>query len=311
MDSLVLHLPLRIRNRVKTESYFYINLNTYRNAPFHELSDMKIKFAEMVKDQLVLVPQYEWVTFKYILFPGSAREMDTNNICSIVDKFFCDAFVKARKLPDDNYKYLRATEFAFGEIDRNNPRVELHITGEPRKEIMQLQALLDHSDFMEALDAHVRKHFPIPEGTVPNIDITAGRGDKGYSAVVTYASENDTQPKPSAETSALAASLREQGNSMARVGQAALPASVTKEPAATSPAAPVTAAQESSNHDVAHGGGALATTPEPAPKAMGGETITDPAPKADAVFQKSEVVEETPAQEAKPAVQPLFNFGKS
>lgn len=292
MQPLVLHLPLRIRNRVKTESYFYINMNEYRNAPFHELSDMKIKFAEMVRDQIAPLPQFDWVEFEYILFPGSAREIDTNNICSIVDKFFCDAFVKAQKLPDDNYKYLRKSIFRFGEIDRNNARVELHITGQIRSQQVQLQALLDHNDFMAALDAYVRKAFPIPEGTTPSIDITAGRGDKGYSAVVSYASEGDTQPAPAAATSAIAASLREQGNSTARAGQPALPPAAEK---ALSEPVPVKAET------------VAAVVAEPAPKAMGGETISDPAPKADAVFTKPEVVqEEAPT---KPAVQPLFNFG--
>ena len=253
MQPLVLHLPLRIRNRVKTESYFYLNMNEYRNAPYHELSDMKIKFSEAVQDQIAPLPQFDWVEFDYILFPGSAREIDTNNVCSIVDKFFCDAFVKAGKLPDDNYKYLRKSTFRFGEIDRNNARVELHITGEIRSQQVQLQALLDHNDFMAALDAYVRKAFPIPEGTTPSIDITAGRGDKGYSAVVSYASEGDTQPAASAATSAIAASLREQGNSVARAGQPALPPTAEKALSEPAPAKPETVA-------------------EPAPKAMGGET---------------------------------------
>lgn len=302
MEPLVLYLPLRIRNRVKTESYFYINMNEYRNAPYHELSDMKIKFAEAVQDQIAPLPQFEWVHFEYILFPGSAREMDTNNICSIVDKFFCDAFVKAQKIPDDNYKYLRKTIFRIGEIDRNNPRVELHITGELRSKQVQLQALLDHNDFMAALDAYVRKAFPIPEGTTPTIDITAGRGEKGYSAVVSYASEGDTQPAPTAGTSAIAASLREQGNSVARAGQPALPPAAEKPVSEVAPAKP-----ETPSETVARVG------MEPAPKAMGGDTITDPAPKADSIFNKPEVVTETVAPaaevEAKPAVQPLFNFG--
>ena len=290
MVPLVLNLPLRIRNRVKTESYFYLNMNEYRNASFHELSDMKIKFAEMVKDQIALCPQFDWVEFRYVLFPGSAREMDTNNICSIVDKFFCDAFVKAGKLFDDNYKYLRRSVFEFGEIDRKHPRVELHITGQTKEKQMQLQALLDHNDFMEALDAHVRKTFPVPEGTTPNIDITAGRGDKGYSAVVTYASATDTQPTPSAATAALSQSLKEQGNSTQRVSDTPIDLTASKAPASK----PVT---------------------EPAPAAMSGEAI--PAePKADSVFAKPEVVTEAEVvtegeaeAEAKPAVKPLFNFG--
>ena len=295
MTPLVLNLPLRIRNRVKTESYWYLNLNEYRNAPYHELSDMKIKFAEMVQNQIAQCPEFEWVEFHYILFPGTAREMDTNNICSVVDKFFCDAFVKAGKLFDDNYKYLRNSSFKFGAIDRNNPRVELHITGEPRKEQMQLQALLDHNDFMAALDAYVRKAFPVPEGTTPTIDITAGRGDKGYSAVVSYASGGDDQPKPSAATAALSQSLKEQGNSTNRTSATPLDLTASKE--ATSERVTETVTEPVS---------------EPAPKAMGG-TAALVEEKADAVFNKPEVVQEAEAPkaeaEAAPAVKPLFNFG--
>lgn len=295
---LVLNLPLRIRNRVKTESYFYLNMNAYRNAPFHELSDMKIKFAEMVQNQIAMCPKFEWVEFKYILFPGTAREMDTNNICSIVDKFFCDAFVKAGKLFDDNYKYLRKSSFEFGEIDRKHPRVELHITGQEKEEQMQLQALLDHNDFMEALDAHVRKTFPVPEGTTPQIDITAGRGDKGYSAVVTYASATDTQPAPSAATASLAQSLKEQGNSTNRTSATPLDLTASKAPVSEPVTEDVPARKE--------------PAAEPALAAMSGEVI--PAePKADSVFTKPEVVTEAETvdaeAEAKPAVKPLFNFG--
>lgn len=275
MQSLVLNLPLRIRNRVKTESYFYLNMNTYRNAPFHELSDMKIKFAELVQNQIATCPQFNWVTFKYIHFPGSAREVDTNNVCSIVDKFFCDAFVKAGKLEDDNRKFLRGTEFLPGEIDRNNPRIELHITGELKENQMQLQALLDHNDFMQALDAHVRKTFPVPEGTTPSIDITAGRGDKGYSAVVTYASAGDTQPAPSAAVAALSQSLKEQGNSTQRVSAEPLNLGASK--AASVEAAAVSAA------------------------------VSEPAPEA---MEPSEPEAETATEQpANAGPKPLFNFG--
>lgn len=166
---------------------------------------------------------------------------------------------------------------------------------------MQLQALLDHNDFMAALDAYVRKEFPIPEGTMPQIDITAGRGDKGYSAVVSYASATDTQPAPSAATAALSQSLKEQGNSTQRTGQNPLPATAQTEPA-QAPAAEPAKAPEAVSQPVQ----------EPKPAAMSGDTI--PAePKADSIFAKPEVVEQTaqpePEAEAKPAVQPLFNFG--
>lgn len=283
MDKLVLNLPLRIRNRVRTESYFYLNLNTYRNASFHELSDMKVKFSELIQNQLIPIKPYKWAEFEFILFPGSRREMDLSNICSVVDKFFCDAFVKAGKLEDDNYNFLRGIKYSFGEVDKNNPRVEVHIKGEPRKEEpMQLQALLDHSDFMEALDAYVRKQFPIPEGTVPQIDITAGRGDKGYSAVVSYASASDTQEAPKAATAQMAASLKAQGNSMNRLENDPMPKTMSK--AETKP------------------------VEEPAPAAMSGAKIEDSKPKADELFQRGEIVQDEPEKEES-KTRPLFNFG--
>ena len=298
--SLVLDLPLRIllshkrkkkENGDKIPNYFYINLNEYRNANFFTLNNAKVKFKEIIQNQLDKLPYFEWVELEYILRPGSAKDMDTMNICSIADKFFSDALVESGKLPDDNYRYLRSVRSSCGPIDRENPRVEVILTGEFRKEQpVQLQALLDHNDFMEALDAHVRKTFPVPEGTTPNIDITAGRGDKGYSAVVTYASSTDTQPAPSAATAQIAASLKAEGNSMARLDQPALP-DVTKKEEAPGPVESLPAATVPAEQPAAQPVEDVTPSAEPAPSTSTTSLFgTKPAPAAE---------------EAKP----LFNIG--
>ncbi len=202
-------LPLIVQTGVKETTTFSLNLNEYRNAHYLTLNNAKIAFKAAVKHLIQSLPVFDWVEFEYIFFPGSAREMDTANFASIVDKFFSDAFVEFGKIPDDNYKYLRKKTEYFGAIDRINPRMDVIISGSIKEEKMQLQALLNHDDFIAALNAYVRATFPIPEGTTPEIDITAGRGGKGYSAVVTYGSTGDTNVAPSAELTTLAATAEE------------------------------------------------------------------------------------------------------
>lgn len=84
---------------------FQLNMNTYRNAHYHELSDAKINF----KDQLLLTyPELRKIKahqlkVSYIIFPHNTGLFDTQNIISVVDKFFLDALVTAETIPDDNY----------------------------------------------------------------------------------------------------------------------------------------------------------------------------------------------------------------
>lgn len=106
-----------------------LNLNYYRNAHFQILNKMKIAFADQIKDQLSNLPVYKTINLQYILYPKTKRLCDVANICSIVDKFFCDALVSAKKLEDDNYTYLSKVSYEFGEVDKDNPRVTVIIDG--------------------------------------------------------------------------------------------------------------------------------------------------------------------------------------
>ena len=106
---------------------FYLNMNAYRNAPYHTLSDAKNDYYELIKPSLVGIPQLVQIRLSYILYTRNAQLCDTTNITSIVNKFFLDSLVKAEIIPDDNYNHVLNTADGFGGIDKNNPRVEIII----------------------------------------------------------------------------------------------------------------------------------------------------------------------------------------
>ena len=328
MEKFILNLPLKIflghkrkkkANGEKVDKHFYINLNQYRNADFFTLNKAKALFKEMVQDQINQLPAFEWVTMKYILFPGSYREMDTNNVCSIAEKFFSDALVESGKLEDDNYQFLKETTFSFGEVNPQNPRVELHLSGPRKEEKMDMQVNLTNEDFMEAMHFYVKAKLPmIPAGVVPDIAITAGRGEKGYTAVVTFDLNAKavvlTGPvKRSADP--MQESLKEQGNVMNRLGEDMMP----KAQPVTSDAPKELA--EAVTHVITDGpeGQTDAGVDEPANQP---ETVAEPEKKADSgstsgsLFaskvddvKAEKAAEIGGAKEEPKKSKPLFEFG--
>lgn len=117
--------PLRIvRPHAKD---FILNLNDYRNTHFRTLNDMKIKYKRLVKDQIKLLPVFERIRLTYVLYPKTRRLTDISNVCSVHDKFFCDALSELGRLKDDNYLYLPEVNYRMGEVDKLNPRVDIYI----------------------------------------------------------------------------------------------------------------------------------------------------------------------------------------
>lgn len=127
MHKLILPLSVDVSTK-KKDKKFILNLNNYRNTHYFTLNKAKIVFKEVMEDQIKLLPALDRVRIHYWLYPGSKREMDVSNVCSVQDKFLCDAIVEHNKMVDDNYKFLPGVAFDFGEVDPNNPRVEAHIT---------------------------------------------------------------------------------------------------------------------------------------------------------------------------------------
>lgn len=125
MTSYIIVSPLRVA-QTKTKD-FLLNMNVYRNSHFRVLNNMKIKYKAVMHDEIKQLPKFNRITLVYTLFPKTKRLCDVSNVCCIVDKFFSDALVEAGKLEDDNYLFLNHITYVFGEVDKNNPRVEITI----------------------------------------------------------------------------------------------------------------------------------------------------------------------------------------
>jgi hypothetical protein len=221
----VIYLPLYIP--VSKKMNFAVNLNQYRNAHFHVLNKAKVVFGQMIHNQIKNLPEFERIEIEYILFPGSARIMDINNICCIADKFFCDTLVEEGKLPDDNFNHLVKTTMSYGKIDSKNPRVEAHITGTRKKE-QPMQIVLTQNEIEEAIKLYVAQTISIASGQDFNIDLRAGRGPEGFTATL----EVQTVPRTSHRTNEdmLRTALQIEGNTMDRIEIKALPEAALKAP---------------------------------------------------------------------------------
>lgn len=117
--------PLRIVRPVAKN--YILNLNVYTGTHYQTLNNMKIKYKNLVKDQIKDLPAFQKVRLTYVLYPQTKHLTDISNVCSVHDKFFCDALTEFGKLPEDNYLHLPEVNYRMGEVNKLNPRVEIYI----------------------------------------------------------------------------------------------------------------------------------------------------------------------------------------
>lgn len=117
--------PLHLQ-QTKTKK-FLIGVNAYKIAHHRTLSTMKLKYKQVMEEQIKALPEFDKVELIYTLYPRTKHLCDIGNILSIHDKFLCDAIVQYKKLPDDNYLHIPKITFLIGEIDKTNPRVTIEI----------------------------------------------------------------------------------------------------------------------------------------------------------------------------------------
>ena len=123
-------LPLEIY--YSKNKKFILNLNNYRNAHYRVLATAKKLYSENLQASLKgIKPFTEPVVLEYTYFAKSNRRLDVSNPCSIIDKFTCDALVKAGVLADDSYNEIDKVIYKFGGVDKSDARCELVIT--PKK----------------------------------------------------------------------------------------------------------------------------------------------------------------------------------
>ena len=119
-------LPLEVYYSEKKK--FILNLNNYRNAHYRVLSIAKKVYTENLVERIKNFSRFDDpVSLEYVYYAKSNRRLDVSNPCSIIDKFTCDALVKAEIIEDDSFKQIKKVSYIFGGVDKHNPRCELTI----------------------------------------------------------------------------------------------------------------------------------------------------------------------------------------
>jgi Holliday junction resolvase RusA-like endonuclease len=114
---------------------FILNLNNYRNAHYRILSSAKKIYSENLIPRLKEFDSFnEPVSLKYTYYAKSNRRLDISNPCSIIDKFTCDALVKAEIIEDDSFIQVVEVFYKFGGVEKDNPRCELEIAAVQQRE---------------------------------------------------------------------------------------------------------------------------------------------------------------------------------
>ena len=148
-------LPLRVP--ISKNREFSLNLNEYRNAHYQVLNKAKRNFDDLTKSLLEGIPRLERCTLEYVFYPRTRQRCDTNNILSVVDKFFSDSLVHHGILKDDNYNVIVGTEFKFGRIDPENPRVDAIIKEKKDMKILTM-ITLTRDDVSTAVREYLAKN---------------------------------------------------------------------------------------------------------------------------------------------------------
>lgn len=112
--------------RVSKNKTFKLNLNIYRNAHYNLLNNAKIKYKNLMENQIRKLPVFDYpIKLKIVFYPRTKLKFDVGNFGSIIEKFFLDALVEFQKLKDDTYEYCPKVIYEFGSVDKTNPRIEI------------------------------------------------------------------------------------------------------------------------------------------------------------------------------------------
>ena len=106
---------------------FILNLNNYRNAHYRVLANAKKIYSENLVDRINYPTYQNPVRLTYTYYAKTKRRLDISNHCSVIDKFACDALVKAKVLEDDSFLQIKEVIYKFGGIDKEKARCVLEI----------------------------------------------------------------------------------------------------------------------------------------------------------------------------------------
>ena len=113
--------------KTKKDKRIYLNLNYFRNLHYVVNNQAKAIYCSQMRKQLKGLVLKTPIVLTFILYRKDKRKGDRANPLSICEKFFCDALVYWKCLKDDTDEYIESSHYYTGEVDRENPRVEIEV----------------------------------------------------------------------------------------------------------------------------------------------------------------------------------------
>ena len=124
---IVISMPLYVITGVKKKVKRRINLNEYRNWCFQVNNIVKKQYRDIAASYIRNLKFIDKIRLEFVLWKRNKRLIDRSNPLSIHEKFFCDALVDLGCIPDDNDNFIESTVYRTGGVDKENPRVDIHI----------------------------------------------------------------------------------------------------------------------------------------------------------------------------------------
>jgi len=139
ISPLAVYLP-RV---TKKDRKMILNKNNERNWHYIVNNQVKIGYKQAMESQLQPVTALKNPIFIVLTyFKPTKRRSDRSNVLCIHEKCFLDAFVEAGWIEDDNDDIVLWTTYQGGELDRDNPRVEITVTELPPRRSPENQGSL-------------------------------------------------------------------------------------------------------------------------------------------------------------------------
>lgn len=111
--------PIYVELGKKKVKKYYLNLNLLRNQVGHLNNNIKREYKRILEPLIPRKVYYEKFEVDYELFLPNKLKRDIANVCSIIDKNFCDSFIELGHGVDDNYEYLQKVTYRYGGMDEN------------------------------------------------------------------------------------------------------------------------------------------------------------------------------------------------
>ena len=102
-------------------------MNTYRNLHFQINNNVKVKYKELLREQLEGIKIKTPVEITYKVYKARNTTLDKMNVVSITSKYLLDAITQYGCWTDDNDDFVKTETIMPTELDRKNPRVEVFI----------------------------------------------------------------------------------------------------------------------------------------------------------------------------------------